>query len=51
MNLYHEVLIYPLRTRHIVKGWKITKIDLEKAYDRFKWIFIEDIGLKMVTSF
>lgn len=39
--VFQEVL-NSMRTRKSAVGWMIMKVDLEKAYDRLAWNFIED---------
>lgn len=37
-----QEIVHSMRNKKGKKGWMVIKIDLEKAYDRLKWIFVKD---------
>ena len=37
-----QEVIHSMRSKKDVEGWMAIKVDLEKAYDRLRWDFIED---------
>lgn len=38
-----QEVIHSMRMKKGKKSWMTTKVDIEKAYDKLKWDFIEDI--------
>lgn len=32
-----------MRKKNDRKGWVMVKVDLEKAYDRIEWVFLEKV--------
>ena len=42
-----QEILHSMRRKAGKTGWKVIKLDLEKAYDRLRWSFIHDTLLKM----
>lgn len=38
-----QEIIHSIRKKGGKKGWMVVKIDLEKAYDKIDWSFIEEM--------
>ena len=45
--LVMQEILHPMRRKTGVKGWMAVKLDLEKAYDRLRWDFIQETLVHM----